>query len=157
MTDEQLPAIISGYSAGLEAEIGLLRQLERLARRHREAILDKNLPEMATLGDERERVIAALVEIEHQIKPQRTELASALDRVSALPGFVDLVELHKTARHLVATILSSDEESVRGLREAESARRLVAQAVEQGEMTLAAYRRVVAPNISSAALVDRRG
>jgi hypothetical protein len=43
------------------------------------------------------------------------------------------------------------------LREAEIARRFAAQAIEAGENTLAAYRRVVAPPLASASLLNKRG
>jgi hypothetical protein len=43
------------------------------------------------------------------------------------------------------------------LRDAEQARRFAAQAVERGESTLAAYRRVVAPRQEGARIVNRRG
>jgi hypothetical protein len=43
------------------------------------------------------------------------------------------------------------------LRDAEAARRFAAQAIDAGETTLAAYRRVVAPPPASAAIVDERG
>jgi hypothetical protein len=46
---------------------------------------------------------------------------------------------------------------LQALRNAEHARRLAAQTLEQGESTLAAYRRVVTPALESATLVNRRG
>jgi hypothetical protein len=43
------------------------------------------------------------------------------------------------------------------LREAEIARRTASQAIEAGEHTLAAYRRVISPSVSGPSLVDRHG
>ena len=43
------------------------------------------------------------------------------------------------------------------LREAEVARREATQAIEAGETTLNAYRRVINPSLSVPSLVDRRG
>ena len=43
------------------------------------------------------------------------------------------------------------------LRDAEAARRLASQALEAGEHTLAAYRRVVSPDFTVPSLVDKRG
>jgi hypothetical protein len=54
-------------------------------------------------------------------------------------------------------VLTVDEGSLEALKEAELARRVAAQALEQGESTLAAYRRVVTPTLKSATLVNRRG
>lgn len=53
-------------------------------------------------------------------------------------------------------ILGADEQTVRALRDANLARRAAAQVLEQGEATLAAYRRVVTPS-SSPTLVSFRG
>jgi len=50
-----------------------------------------------------------------------------------------------------------DQDSVQALKNAEQARHIAAQALEQGESTLAAYRRVVTPTLASATLVNRRG
>ena len=53
--------------------------------------------------------------------------------------------------------MNSDQESLEALKEAERARRFVARALEQGESTLAAYRRVVSPTLTGATLVNRKG
>ena len=55
----------------------------------------------------------------------------------------------------IATVV--DRDSVEALKEAEQARRVAAQSIEQGESTLAAYRRVVSPGLTPATLVNRRG
>jgi hypothetical protein len=65
--------------------------------------------------------------------------------------------MHREAAALANAILAADRHSVEALHEAEHARRAAAQALEQGESTLAAYRRVVSPPLSSPALVNKRG
>ena|SRR5687767_2318597 len=55
----------------------------------------------------------------------------------------------------IATVV--DRDSVEALKEAEQARRVAAQSIQQGESTLAAYRRVVSPGLTPATLVNRRG
>ena len=156
MTTDELAAALSGYGAGLEAELSLLRHLQRLASRQSDATIADDLRLLAEIGDERDGVMASLVEVEHQIKPLRDALATGLDRVAALPGFADVVELHRTAGRLVSSIMSADEGTIKALREAEGRRRLAAQTVEKGASTLAAYRRVVAPHTRSA-IVDAEG
>ena len=48
-------------------------------------------------------------------------------------------------------------QTMAALKEAEAARRFAAQTIDAGESTLAAYRRVIAPPPTSAAIVDERG
>lgn len=157
MTREELASAIGAYGAGLEAELSLLRQLQRLAALQREASVGNEMGLLPRLGDERERLMAGLVEIEHQIKPLRQALAGAVGDVVSRPGFEDVVALHRAASQLVSTILSADRETAQALRDAEVARRVAVQAIEHGENTLAAYRRVIAPHLEGAALVDRVG
>ena len=73
------------------------------------------------------------------------------------PRFKDLVARHKNAAERVSAILSWDHDSLDALKEAERARSFAARTLEQGESTLAAYRRVVAPPVSGATLVNRKG
>jgi hypothetical protein len=65
--------------------------------------------------------------------------------------------LHRRASNLVNSILSTDKQSLAALADAELARRSAIASVERSENTLAAYRRVLAPPVGSAGLVDRRG
>jgi hypothetical protein len=156
VTYDELAAALSGYGAGLEAELSLLRRLQQLASRQREAMTHDDILLLAEIGDERERVMASLVEVEHQIKPFRAALAAGLERVATLPGFAEVVELHRAAGRLVSSIMSADQGTIEALREAEGRRRLAAQTVEKGSTTLAAYRRVVAPRTTSA-IVNTEG
>jgi hypothetical protein len=73
-----------------------------------------------------------------------------------LPGYGEAVKLHREAIALVSGILTTDGESLDALAAAERARRETARAMEQGETTLAAYRRVMTA-LPGATLVDRRG
>jgi hypothetical protein len=157
VTREEVTSTISAYGAGLEAELSLLRQLQRLAALQREATIGNEMALLPRIGDERERLMAGLVEIEHQIEPLRRALAGAVGDAATRPGFEDVVALHRAASQLVSTILSADRETAEALRNAEVARRVAVQAIEHGETTLAAYRRVIAPPLAGAALVDRVG
>ncbi len=152
-----LPGSILTYRAGLEAELGLLRVLQRLAGQLHDATLAQRFEEMTRIGGERERVMASLVALEAELKPVRIVLSARRAEASSAPGFEDVMTLHRKAAALVSGILSSDQETVDALREAELARRVAAQAIDTGESTLAAYRRVITPQLASAALVDRHG
>jgi hypothetical protein len=77
--------------------------------------------------------------------------------VSTLPAYGEVLGLRQAASELVARILATDRESMQALTDAELARRAAVVSLEQGESTLAAYRRVLTPPLSHAALVDRRG
>jgi hypothetical protein len=57
---------------------------------------------------------------------------------------------------MVNRIIASDQQSMAALEQAEIARRSAAMAMEKGETTLQAYRRVITPSIHSS-LVNRRG
>lgn len=157
MTAEELQHLIGQYGAGIEAELTLLRQLKRLAAAQQEAMRDHDMAVVTRIGDEREQTLAGLVKIEHELKPIRHALAKHQDAARAIEGFTDVVTLHRAAANLVATIISSDRETMQALRDAELARRFAAQTIEAGETTLAAYRRVIAPPLASASLVNKRG
>lgn len=156
MKRDDLASAIAGYGAGLAAELSLLERLGALAEAQQDAGRGDDLQRLTSVGDERAAVLASLVEVEHQIKPLRQVLSSALEEARAMPGFDEVVALHRAAGQLVSGILSADRGTMESLREAERTRRLAAQTVERGATTLAAYRRVVAPPTRSA-IVDAKG
>jgi hypothetical protein len=157
MTRAELEAAIASYGAGLEAELSLLRRLDSLAGREHQATLSDDLALVARISDERVRLMSGLLIVENEIKPLRPLLASHRQEAEALPGFVEVVALHRIASRLVSTILSADEETLRILHDASSARRDALAAIEHGGQTLAAYRRVINPPLSNAALFESRG
>ena len=157
MTREDLATTLASYGAGLEAELSLLRQLESLASQERQASTSDDLDLVAKISDERTRLMSGLLIVEGEIKPIRPMLAEHRPDAETLPGFSDVVALHRIASRLVNTILSADEETLKTLHEAASARKAALQAIESGGQTLTAYRRVIAPPVSSPALVDRHG
>jgi hypothetical protein len=157
MRADDLRALVNQYRAGLEAEMALLHQLQGLARRQHEVSLSGDLTSAPELVDARDRVMASLVTIEHELKPIRTTLSEHRAALEALPDFRELSDHHREAAALVSSILNADQGSMEALREAEEARRFAAKSVEQGESTLAAYRRVAAPPLTGANLVNKRG
>jgi hypothetical protein len=157
VTGDDLRQRLAVYGPGLEAEVALLHQLERLALAQRDATDRHDVDQLSSLTQDRDRIMAALVTIEHEVRPAREALAAEQDKASELPGFANVVTLHRTAADLVATIVHSDQDTVRALQDAEVSRRLAAQTIGAAGSTLAAYRRVVAPPLTGAGLVDRHG
>lgn len=156
MADSPLTGLIDQYRAGLEAEIVILRRLEHTAARQREASAAQDLGALNRAADDRDGLMAALVNIEGQLRAVRQTLSASREEARHLPGYAEAVQLHSEAISLVSGILSTDGESLEVLANAELARRDAARAMEQGETTLAAYRRVMTA-LPGATLVDRRG
>lgn len=153
---EPLNLQIEEYRAGLEAELAILRRLQRVAAAQRQASDAHDLDALNTAAEERERLMTALVSIEGPLRDIRKRLSESRAIARRLPGYEDALALHSEAVALVAAILKTDEESVQALASAERLRRESVRAVEQGETTLAAYRRVMTTT-PGATLVDRRG
>ena len=157
MTPQDLPPLVAQYRAGLEAEMRLLHRLEWLSAQQREKTEAGDLEALSLVSDQRDRVMAGLVTIEHELRPIRTMLLEYRREMDAVSGFQDVATLHKEAAALVERIVATDRTSMEALKQAELARRFAAQSIEQGESTLAAYRRVVAPRLPGATLVNRKG
>ncbi len=156
MTPYELEDVLVEYRAGLDAELALLRRLELVpGGRARAATGAPDVPGEAM--DERDNLVASLLSIEQHLRPLRDVLAEQRDVLQTLPMFPAVAALHREAGDLVARIVASDENTLAALREAERARRVTATAVERGEATLAAYRRVVAPHPEGSRIVSRRG
>lgn len=157
MTDGELRDGLAEYRAGLEAQIGLLEQLVQVSARQRGESARRDFEGLGAAGAERDRLTQALVTIENGLKDLRIRLAASRDRTVVLPGYREVVALRQQAAALVARILATDEESIQALADAELARRAAVASLEQGETTLAAYRRVLSPTLAQASLLDRRG
>lgn len=157
MTDADLRDALAQYRAGLEAELALLDQLAQVAARQRGESARRDYERLGLAGEERDRLTRALVALEDGLQPVRTRLAAVRDRAAAQPGYPEIVALRQRAAVTVTGILRTDEESMQSLADAELARRAAVASLEQGETTLAAYRRVLNPALGQASLVDRRG
>lgn len=156
MNDADLAALIDQYRAGLEAEITILRRLEQAALRQHQASDARDFVALNFAADDRDSLMRALVTIEGELRDVRQLLSGSRDVAATLPGYTEAVALHREAIRLVSGILRTDEQSVESLATAEMARRDLARAMEQGETTLAAYRRAMT-TLPGATLVDRRG
>jgi hypothetical protein len=157
VTRAELIPLVDQYRAGLDAELMLLHRLQALSVEQRRASQTGSVAEFQSIVDHRDRIMATLVTVEHELKSVRQRLAAGREWLADLPGFNDIATRHKEAAELVADIIVVDRDSLEALQDAEEARRIAAQALEQGESTLAAYRRVVSPGLASATLVNRKG
>jgi hypothetical protein len=153
--DMDLDHALREYRAGLDAEIALLRQLEHLPIAT--DVGAQGVSQLAAVADARERIMAGIVSLENDLRPLRSMLADARSHLQGTPAFDGVAALHRVAGDLVARILATDTDSLKALETAESARRFAAESVERGESTLAAYRRVVAPRVDNARILNRRG
>ncbi len=157
MTLNELTPLVERSRAGLDAELMLLHRLQALSVDQRRASETGSVLEMQRSIDGRDRVMATLVTVEHELKGVRQQLLKFREYLTDMPAFQEIVSLHRQAADLVADIVAVDQDSVQALKNAEHERHIAAQALERGESTLAAYRRVVTPTLESATLVNRRG
>jgi hypothetical protein len=157
LTPAELSQALSAYASGLEAELALLNRVQELSTQQQDASQQHDAERLRSIADERTRLMSGLVRIEHEIRSARQRLADHQRAASALPGFDTVVRLHRTAAALVTGILAADQETMAALRAAEIARHEAAQAIEAGETTLNAYRRVLNPSAIGPSLVERRG
>jgi hypothetical protein len=157
VTRDELARLVAQYRAGLEAELTLLHQLEPIAVEQRSVSRNGDYGAFTSAADTRDEIMRSLVMIEEGLRQVRATLSEHRVIVSDLDGFRDVTELHRKAGQLVNRILATDQESMSSLADAEIARRSAVASLERGEATLAAYRRVLAPPVANATLVDRRG
>ncbi len=157
MNPHELADAVEEYRAGLDTGVTLLRQLRNIASRQREGTERRDYERLASDSDARDRLTRALVAVEPGLRAVRARLAAANLDLSTIAGFAEVVALRLTAAELVAGIMETDRESMKALANAELARRAAVASLECGETTLAAYRRVLSPPVTSASLLDRRG
>ena len=157
MTDRDALQLLDQYRAGLEAEIALLRQLDTIAIRQRDVTETRDFEQLARESDVRDRLTRTLVTIEKGVREVRDALNGSRLNLSRFEPYRQVVALRHAAAELVQRILTIDRDSMKALGDAELARRAALASLERGETTLAAYRRVIAPPVCNAALVDRRG
>ena len=157
MTSPEVATAVEQYHAGIEAELHLLKQLDAIAQRQREATVSGQLESFQEPADERDRLMRSLVTIEEGLRTVRKFLADHRGAAERMPTFHHAVALHREASDLVARILTTDRVALRALADAEVARQAALSGIEQGETTLSAYRKVLAPPATGSNLFDERG
>jgi hypothetical protein len=157
MTPGQLAPLIEEYRAGLEAELRLLQQLFQVSHQQQEVSRDGDFGAFDQAADDRDRLMQSLVAVEAGLRGVRQTLLAHREQAMGLPGFDQVARLHRDASRLVGAILTTDQDSLSALADAELARRSAVAALERGGTTLAAYRKVLSPPLASATLLNRRG
>lgn len=153
----ELGELIEQYHAGIEAELVILRQLDKIAKQQHAVSEARDFEGLAHETDTRERLTRTLVAIEEGLRELRKQLAGRRREAEQLAEFHDALIAHREAADLVARILSSDQQSLKALADAEVARRASMASLDHGESTMAAYRKVLTPPVVSATIVNRQG
>jgi hypothetical protein len=157
VTRGELELALNEFRRGLEAELKLLRQLQAVAGIQRATSDAHDFDRFQAVSDERDRLTRSLLAIEQDLAATRATLGGLRDEASGLPLYGTILALRQASTDLVNEILACDQEAMKALANAELARRAALASLERGEITLAAYRRVLAPPASNANLVDSRG
>jgi hypothetical protein len=157
VTRDELVQLLEQYRAGIEAEVRLLQQLSGIARHQREVSQESNFVAFRSVADNRDDIMRSLVALEENLRAVRQTLTSNREQARTIPGYEAVAHRHLEAVRLVNAILSTDQESISALADAELARRSAVVSLERGETTLAAYRRVLSPPVANASLVDKLG
>lgn len=157
MTPRETDDLLDQYRVGLEAELTLLRQIVVLAGQQRVATGARDFERFARESDARDHATRALTTIEDRLTHVRRVLDADRAQTMSARRWPEIVRLRTDASAMAAEILTTDRQSLQALADSEVVRRTALAGLEKGETTLAAYRRVLAPPISPAALVDTRG
>ena len=145
------------YADGLDSEIALLRQVEALAVEQRSAWARNELLPLGSLATRRAALMHELAAIEARIAPLRDRLRGDIGRARRTPGYPRAEARSQEAQALIRTLMAADRKFLVDLEGSLEDRRREAHELDTGGATLAAYRRVVAPRVASAALLNQRG
>jgi len=157
VTRDDLVRLLEQYRAGIEAEVTLLHQLAEIARHQREVSKESDFISFRDVADMRDDLMRSLVSLEEDLRETRQILTANREQAHTIPGYDAVSQRHLEAVRLVNAILSTDQQSMSALADAELARRSAVVSLERGETTLAAYRRVLSPPVHNASLVDKLG
>jgi len=148
---------ILAYAAGLDAQLALLRQIEALGAEQRAVWARDELLPLGALATRRAALMHELTALEARLAPLRDRFRTDLDRARRCPGY-DAAEARRVdVQALAGTLMAADRRLLSDLETSLQARRREAHDLETGGATLAAYRRMVVPDIATAGLFDTRG
>ena len=149
--------VVAAYTAGLEAQLALLRQVETLAAEQRATWLRDELLPLGSLATRRAALMHELAAVEARIAPLLYRLRTDLERALRTPGYDAAEARRQETRTAIFRLMAADRKFLTDLETSLDTRRREAHALDTGNATLAAYRRVVVPAVASAHLVDQRG
>lgn len=157
MTRGELEIALDEFRRGLEAELALLRQLQAVAGAQRAVTDVGDFDRFQAISDERDRLTRSLLAIDQGLAVTRATLGGLRDEASGIPVYGAILALRQASTDLVNEILACDQAAMKALADAELARRAALASLERGDITLAAYRRVLAPPTTNASLLDSHG
>jgi hypothetical protein len=149
--------VVLAYTAGLDAEIALLQQLETLAAEQRAVCGRNELLPLGLLATRRAALMHELAAVEARIAPLRGRLQTDLEQALRTPGYPAVETRRQEAQTLIYRLLAADRKLLTDLETSLESRRRESHDLDTGNATLAAYRRVVEPTLASAGLFDQRG
>jgi hypothetical protein len=149
--------VLVAYTAGLDAEIAILHQVEALGAEQRAVWARNELLPLGALATRRAALMHDLTAIEARIAPLRHRFRADLDRARRCPGYAEAEARGADVQALASTLMAADRQFLVDLEATLEGRRREAHDLDTGGATLAAYRRIVVPDVASAGLFDSRG
>lgn len=149
--------VVPAYVAGLDAQIALLQQVEAIGAEQRAVWARNELLPLGELATRRAALMHEIATVEARIAPLHERLRTDLERALRTPGYGAAEARRQEAQALIYRLLAADRKLVADIEGSLAARRREAHDLDTGNATLAAYRRVVVPQVASAGLVDQRG
>jgi hypothetical protein len=149
--------LVLAYTAGLDAELAILAQVEALAVEQRAAWARNELLPLSGLATRRAALMHELAAVEARLAPLSDRLRSDLQRALRTPGYGVAETRRQETRAVIYRLMATDRQFLTDLETSLESRRRESQTLDTGNATLAAYRRVVVPTVASAGLFDQRG
>jgi len=149
--------LVVAYTAGLDAQMAILAQVEELATEQRATWSRNELLPLGGLATRRAALMHELAAVEARIAPLYDRLRADLERALRTPGYGVAEARRQEARGLIYRLMAADRKLLTDLETSLESRRRESHTIDTGNATLAAYRRVVVPTLGSAGLFDQRG
>ena len=149
--------VVLAYTAGLEAQMAILAQVEALAAEQRASWARNELLPLGALATRRAALMHQVAAVEADIAPFHDRLRTDLERALRTPGYGAAEARRQEARALIYRLMAADRTFLADLETSLESRRRESHNIDTGNATLAAYRRVVVPTVASAGLFDQRG
>ena len=148
--------LVVAYTAGLDAQMAILAQVEELATEQRATWSRNELLPLGGLATRRAALMHELAAVEARIAPLYDRLRADLERALRTPGYGVAEARRQEARGLIYRLMAADRKLLTDLETSLESRRRESHTIDTGNATLAAYRRVVVPTLGSAGTTTRR-
>jgi hypothetical protein len=152
-----LDEALFAYTAGLDAELAILQQVEALAAEQRAVWARNELLPLGALATRRAALMHELTAVESRVAPLRDRVRADLDHARRSPGYAAAEARRVDVQARAAALMAADRQFLTDLEATLEGRRREVHDLDTGGATLAAYRRIVVPDVASAGLFDSRG